>query len=312
MKEFIVEKKDEGQRLNKYLKRILPAASDSFIYKMLRKKNIKLNALKCEGNELLKENDIIDIYFSDDTFNTFANPSKNIDTNCYIKAYKSLNGIRIEYEDDDMAVLYKPKGVLSQKAEAKDMSINEYFIGYLLDSGKIDNSSLARFSPTVVNRLDRNTEGLIICAKSLYGSRILSSIIKNRDIKKYYKAICKGKIDKNLDLEAYLIKDSKTNKVTVSSSKMENSKYIRTVVYPLSYDSKHNISTVKIDLVTGKSHQIRAHMAYIGHPLVGDPKYGDKSELKNKYDNYQELCSYRVEFPKECENSKWNNLIIEI
>lgn len=302
MQEVKISEKEEGQRLDKFLHKYLPLAPTSFFYKMLRKKNITLNGKKAEGKEKLLAGDSIIFYLSDETVLSFQ---QRIDLSEYHAAYDKLKGIFIVYEDEHMVIMNKPLGILSQKAKEGDLSVNEWLIGYLLKEGKIDQKSLATFKPSVCNRLDRNTMGLITGAKTLAGSQELSRLICSREVKKFYRLIVKGvmnseKFNGEL-LEGYLTKNTKTNKVTLSKEKLsDDSSYIQTRYYAVKcYEDK---TLVEVELITGKSHQIRAHMASIGYPIIGDYKYGDKNcneRYKAKYHiNSQLLYACRMEFPQ--------------
>lgn len=313
MKQFVINTKDSNQRADKYLQRIMPNASKSFLYKMMRKKNIVLNDHKMQGNEILNSNDVIKVWFSDDTFNSMANVSNDsIDIEEYLTAYNKLKDIEVIYEDDDFIILDKPVGILSQKATPKDLSLNEWLIGYLLKNNKIQPADLASVKPSISNRLDRNTCGLVLCGKSLYGLNILSKTIKNRDIKKLYKAYVFGKVEKAKQLSDYLRKDQNTNLVKIIDeeaynklSKSEKNDYsnILTAYKPLesSYSqiTDRNITLIEVELKTGKTHQIRAHMAHEGFPLIGDNKYGNNSLNKMLKTDHQLLQAYKLVFPKD-------------
>ncbi|MCR4787919.1 MAG: RluA family pseudouridine synthase [Lachnospiraceae bacterium] len=310
MKEFKISSAEEGQRLNKYLKRLMSLISDPFIFKMLRKKNITVNGKSAKAGDILKEGDIVKIFFSDETFARFCGEPDSEDLDIYKDAFGSLKGIRTVYEDDDMIVFFKPYGILSQKASKEDLSLNEYLIGYLLDNGRIDKTTLAHFRPSIMNRLDRNTQGLVMCSKSLKGAKTLSYLIRDRSIKKYYRTVCKGKIDKESTVTGFLIKDEKTNKVTVYEENREGAKKIVTRMIPRRIEDDRTYTD--IELITGKTHQIRAHLAFIGHPVLGDTKYGDPS-FNKKYDRYnQELTAYKLVFPSKCDIPGWNDLVIEV
>ena len=190
MQEFTIGKNEAGQRLDKYLGRILKEAPVSFFYKMMRKKNIVLNGTKCTGREQLSVGDSVKLFLSDETIEKFSGTQK-FSKISKIYPYKKLD---IIYEDDDVLFVNKPSGMLTQKASPADVSLNEYIIGYLLHEGKINEAQLRTFRPSVCNRLDRNTSGLVLAGKSMKGSRELSDIIKNRTLEKYYITVVKGKV----------------------------------------------------------------------------------------------------------------------
>ncbi|MBE7016435.1 MAG: RluA family pseudouridine synthase, partial [Ruminococcaceae bacterium] len=293
MQQIIIEGNSAGGRFDKFLQKALPAAGTSFIYKMLRKKNITLNGKKAEGKEILVKGDVVCFFFADETYAKFSGKSGGIDTSEYEKAYRMLKGISVIYEDSNVTVLSKPVGVLSQKAEPTDISINEWFIGYLLKTNAISAQELSLFKPSICNRLDRNTSGIILCGKSMAGTRSLNKIIKDRSLSKFYRTICEGSIDSAGMLTGSLTKDEKSNTVKVSTDGED----IKTAYEPLQ-QLKKNCTYLEVDLITGKTHQIRAHFASIGHPLVGDTKYGKESSNRKWKETYglqhQLLHAYRV------------------
>ena len=308
MKEITINKTNENQRFDKFLKRIMPSASNAFIYKMLRKKNIELNSKRAKGDEILKNGDNIKIYFSDETFLKMSAASSNLNTDIYLKAYNEIKNIEIIFEHEDFMIVNKPEGVLSQKDTPDSISVNEWCIGYLMSKNFIDRESLKQFKPSVLNRLDRNTKGLLIFGKTLNGSRRLSEMIQKRDIKKYYIAKTEGKCTLNGKFKAYLNKDSKSNKVTIYEKEDDIPDGVKTS--PITTDIKvlkaeNDYSLLEIDLITGKSHQIRAHLSKLGYPLIGDFKYNGKTDSKNRYQN---LTAYKIVFPKLNETDDWNSL----
>lgn len=311
MKEIKINKKDSTQRADKYLMRILPSAGKGFIYKMIRKKNIILNDSKMTGNEVLREGDVIKLWFSDETYNKLTQTSmQNTQNDQWLTAYKNIKGINIEYEDDNILIIYKPAGVLSQKSESKDLSVNEWILGYLSKTGQIDDDSLRLCKPSIQNRLDRNTSGLILAGKTLYGINLLSSNIRTRKIHKYYHAYVYGKPSENGDMDGYLKKDENTNKVEILNrkdylslpddiQKIYSNVKLTYNLEESNFDINSNqwISKLEIELLTGKTHQIRAQMAHAGFPLVGDIKYGTDKSVQHTLG--QMLCAYKVVFPPD-------------
>ncbi len=305
MKEIVITSQDASQRFDKYLKRLLPEMGTSFMYKMLRKKNITLNNAKATGSEFLAEGDIIKCFFSDETFDKFSG-NNNIssdskhETASYIEAFHSLQNVGILYEDEHILLLAKPAGILSQKATPEDISLNEWMIGYLLDSGVISEESLRHFKPSVCNRLDRNTSGLVICGKTLLGSREISRILKDRSLRKYYRTYVYGHLEGEKVLHGYHNKNTKNNQAIVlfSEPKSNINDYDKITTAYRSLEAKEKYSYLEIELITGKTHQIRAHLSAYGHPIAGDRKYGKSTEdLSKFYPKYQLLHAYRIVFP---------------
>lgn len=319
MKQFTVNEKEAGQRLDKYLHKLLPDAPSSFLYKMLRKKNITLNGKKAEGKEKLVLGDTLTLFLSEDTISSFQGKlfqGKLFQTKsfqeepfqgrqdslsaCCDEAYRKLKGIQVLYEDSHIIIMNKPSGILSQKAAFEDLSLNEWLLGYLLAKGDWNPEESAAFKPSVCNRLDRNTSGLVMGAKSIAGGQMLGSLLKSRRIRKFYRMLVKGRVSHEEDLEGYLVKDEESNTVRLAKKEEPNAAYIRTRYYPLDYF--RDMTLVEAELITGKTHQLRIHLSADGHPLVGDYKYGDRSfneKYKRLYHiNCQLLCACRLEFPK--------------
>ena len=334
MKELNISLNESGQRLDKLLHKYLSNAGTGFIYKMLRKKNIVLNGKKAEGKEILKEGDSIKIYFSDETFETMTGGKKSFSTPISDEASGALTGQvssvgknrkndlkskplsktplagseimdhlrrHIIYEDKHLLVLDKPSGWLSQQDDASSLSVNELCLMYLMNKGELTEKQLETFKPGIANRLDRNTSGLILFGKTLPALQSLAEMLRMRTIEKYYMAVVKGKLDEARTIKGYLYKDRKTNKVTIREKKFDDSSEINTAYDPVKVTD--NYTVLKVHLITGKTHQIRAHLASIGHPIIGDPKYG--SSKANKYYNaeahvdHQLLHSWMLTFPKD-------------
>lgn len=324
MKEFIISQSQSGQRSDKFIQRILPGAGKSFIYKMMRKKNIVLNDKRIEGNEILSKGDVLKIWFSDETFTKLSKAAESDShASIYTDAYDKLKNIEVLYETDDILIADKPSGVLSQKSSADDISLNEWLIGYL--KNKVDYElNLSYFKPSVQNRLDRNTSGLVLCSKTVLGAALLSDMIKNRTVKKYYHAFVLGSITEGQTLKGYHIKDEANNKVEIftqpeydSLSSDSKNKYVPVVTAykpigaPYTVFDDIIVTLIEVELITGKSHQIRAHMASVGHPLIGDEKYGNRKVNKLLNKNYQMLHAKRLEFPKDDRLDRLSEAIIE-
>lgn len=291
MKIITVGKNEAGQRLDKLLLKHLNKAPKSFIYKMLRKKNITLNGKKAEGSEITQLKDEIKLFLSDETVQKFSEEFQTtaVDYN-----------FSVIYEDKNILVVNKPAGLLSQKAEKQDVSLVEHIISYLLGSNQITNEELQTFKPAICNRLDRNTSGLVVAGKTLVGLQTMSELFRERNLDKYYLCIVKGAMKESKRISGYLKKDEKLNKVSISLTENEDSEPIETEYYPVNYNDNYTLLRVK--LVTGKTHQIRAHLNSIGHPIIGDNKYGNKAvniDVNTTFHlKHQLLHSYQLIFPE--------------
>lgn len=296
MKLITVHKQEEGQRLVKLLGAYLKEAPNSFFYKMLRKKNITLNGKKADGTEKLKCGDEIRLFLSDETYEKFAGKVQP-------KEKFPMAKLNIVYEDSNVIFINKPAGMLSQKSVPSDVSLNEYLLGYLEKSGQWKQEESKAFRPSVCNRLDRNTSGLVICGKSMAGLQQMAALLKDRSLHKYYLCLVKGVMTESQHLEGYLLKDENSNQVKIFQKETEGAAHIITEYEPLYTEGETTL--LKVTLVTGKSHQIRAHLSSIGHPIIGDPKYGDRKVnaffrethgIKN-----QMLHAWKLTFPKLAE-----------
>ena len=296
MKAFTIRENEAGQRLDKYLRKLLPDAPGSFIYKMLRKKNIVLNTQKATGAEHLSVGDEVVCFLSDETFDKFSRSSS--DTIEELKRVPVQPAFSIVYEDDDVLVMNKPAGMLSQKAKESDVSANEHMIAYLLETKTLTEEDLHTFRPSICNRLDRNTSGLLLAGKTLRGLQHLSAELKSRSMAKYYRCLVKGDIPEKQLQKGYLLKDERENAVSIFQNGAPNRKYIETEYDPVERFGDYTL--LEVHLITGRSHQIRAHLSSLGHPVIGDPKYGDVRQnriFENKAGvNRQLLHAYRVCF----------------
>jgi 23S rRNA pseudouridine955/2504/2580 synthase len=322
MEQIKITTNESGQRFDKYLKKLLSKAPDSFIYKMLRKKNIVLNGKKADGKEMLLVGDEVKLFLSDETFEKFrgfAPIESNDELSQYGRAYQKLSDLHIIYENENILIVDKPSGVLSQKATQNDISVNEWLIGYMLANNLIDNKALATFKPSVCNRLDRNTSGMVACGKSLIGSQYLSRIIKDKSLEKYYYCLVAGEINIDERLSGYLYKDEVRNKVTVFKNEDEvpsdlRADFIDTKFKTVTY--VNNVTLLEVQLFTGKTHQIRAHLASVGHPIIGDTKYGNE-KVNREYSKlgvkYQLLHAHKLVFPKNdsIDFKNTSNMVLE-
>lgn len=309
---------EAGQRLDKYLHKYLKEAENGFIYKMLRKKNITLNGKKASGREILLKQDMVRFYLSDETLAKFKGKSVcgiNNDDLIYQKAYTAYGSLPILYENKHVVIVNKPAGILSQQDKKDSISLNEWLIGRLLHEQMIQETVLDTFRPSICNRLDRNTSGIVICSKTLSGSQTMTKCIHDRTVKKFYRCLVYGKVTSDMRLDGYLAKDEKSNTAAIiPSQKVQKNAshpaayskkkydFIQTVFHVLAFQDSY--SYLEVELITGKTHQIRAHLASIGHPILGDRKYetkeaaeGNKLLAKSYGYTGQLLHACRLEFP---------------
>lgn len=316
MIQITIDTETASQRLDKFLRRYLPEAGSGFLYKQLRKKNITLNDAKASGKELLREGDVVKIFFSEETLRKFSGREAFPQSPPVPKSGMTVPVLKpadILFEDSHVLILNKKPGILSQKASPDDVSLVEMIQTYLTTKGEITEESLRLFRPSVVNRIDRNTSGIVLAAKTLASARELSEILRNRSIHKYYYALTEGEISEPARISARLTKDPRSNRVTVSGSVPGNQsnptdldgnlqvtgEYIETEYTPEEHfrtkdpDGRPaSFTLLKVNLITGKTHQIRSHLAFIGHPIIGDVKYG----LRNRNEQFRKSFGLRRQF----------------
>ncbi len=264
MKEFVISQKEQNQRIDKFVRKVLDNAPLSFIYKIFRKKDVKANGHWVDISYVIKENDVIRIYISDEQLADFSKPRPIV---------ASKFNAEIIYEDENILVINKNKGILVHGCESeKCMTLSNQVLNYLYSKGEYDPSSKG-FTPSPAHRIDRNTSGVVMFAKNLPSLQALELLFKDKEgLEKHYIALVCGEVTKNGEVNAPLLKDADSGLVKVASIK--NGAKSALTHYVLIENIK-SYSLLDVSILTGRTHQIRVHMSYIGHPIVGDAKYGD-------------------------------------
>ena len=289
MKSFEIKSNDANQRLDKFIRKSLPNLPQTLMYKYIRIKRIKVNKKRAEISTMLKVGDVVDMYINDEFF---VKPETRYD---FTGASKNLE---IIYEDDNIVLLNKKTGLLCHPDDREYIdTLITRLKKYLYDKGEYRPDDENSFTPALVNRIDRNTGGIVIAAKNAESLRIMNAQMKRRNLRKFYLCVVHGILERDSGLlEGYLTKDEKKNIVKVTKKPTDGSKEIKTKYKALSKDLKNDLSLVEVELLTGRTHQIRAHFASIGHPLLGDGKYGT-NEINKKFSyKGQALYSYKLKF----------------
>lgn len=293
MKKIQITENDANQRIDKYIKKLLVNAPTNFIYKMFRKKDIKVNGKKVNEKYILKNNDVVEMFLYEDKFKEFT-ATKDI--------YNVKKTFKVLYEDNHVLIVYKPAGLLVH--EDKNESVNtltNQVLSYLANKSELDLSRENTFMPGPVHRLDRNTSGIVIFGKTLAALQVLNEMIKQRHcIEKSYLTICKGKVNQKRNLKGYIVKLDDQAQVKLVSKDYPGALTMETIVKPVKYDNDY--SKVEVTLITGRMHQIRVHLSSIDHPIIGDRKYGDfelNKFVKKEFGlNHQLLHAYKIRFVK--------------
>lgn len=286
MTEITIQKNDAGQRADRFLAKAYPNLKTPLVCKLMRKKRIKLNGARVEPNAVLKEGDVFRFYLSDELL------SRTGETD-----FRDISSeINVVYEDENILLVNKPCGLVvhEDNENTADTLINRV-LSYLYGRGEFDPDRENSFTPALVNRIDRNTSGIVIAAKNAESLRVLNQKVRDREVQKLYLCAVRGTPEpKSATLTAYLRKLPEENRVLISDNPRSEYLTIKTKYRVL--ESKGELSLVEVDLLTGRTHQIRAHFAHIGHPLLGDGKYGENTFNKRFGAKFQALCSYKLKF----------------
>ncbi len=282
MREIVISETESNQRLDKFLLKYLNKCHKNYLYKCFRTNKIKYNCKKAKGDEQLRSGDVVKIFLLDEQLYELEE----------VKYTKEKITFDIIFEDDNILIVNKPLGLLSQKDYTNEVSLADQVTSYFYKNYK----ETRGFRPAPCNRLDRNTAGIVLLGKNLLATQVINEMLKSNYIFKYYVAIVKGHFTKPITLKGYHIKDNFNNKVSILDEPIEGAKLVETKIIPLQI--KGNYTLIEVNLITGKTHQIRAHLSQIGHPIIGDMKYGDQdinTYFKTKYKlNHQFLLAYKM------------------
>ncbi len=287
MKEIMIRTNDAGQRLDKFLTKAFPNLPQAMMYKSIRKKDIKLNGKRCEISTRLQEGDRLTMYLKDEFFQTAP---KEYD---FLKAPLKLE---IIYEDENLLLLDKKPGLIVHPDETYHFdSLIARVQHYLYQKGEYNPEAENAFAPALINRIDRNTGGIVMAAKNAETLRIMNQKVKDRELQKRYLCIVYGHMEQpEALLTGYLEKNEAQNRVYISQKPSPGAKSIRTRYRVL--EEKSKFSLLEVELLTGRTHQIRAHLASVGHPLAGDGKYGTNAVNRETGFRFQALYSYKLKF----------------
>lgn len=284
MKQFIAGANEQDVRLSRFVERVAPALPQGLLYKAFRNRRIKVNGKRAEPQTRLQSGDVIELYINDEFFPTEDPPAKPA---------SRQPPVTVVYEDEALAVLYKPAHLLCHSDRTGDANLIEAFTAQLIAAGQYDPAAEKRFAPALCNRLDRGTEGLVVAAKTYAALRDMNALIREDLVKKEYLAITVGAPPAGRHV-AWLRHSETGNKVQVRAKEAEGFKQIITEVTVSEQAGPYALC--RIGLVTGRTHQIRAHLAFLGHPVLGDVKYGNRGMNERAGLQTQALCAWRLTF----------------
>ncbi len=292
MRQFNAGKNENNMRLSRFVLSVTKNLPNSLLHKSFRNKRIKVNGKKQNADYLLHEGDLVELYINDEFF-TAGNTKQISNKKTIDKLAEKANKLNILYEDDNIAAIYKPFHMLCHSDRTKDDNLTDLFRTYLHNKGEYYPDKEQTFAPSICNRLDRGTAGIVIAAKNYTALKHMNEIIRNGLLEKHYLCITFG-IPKNAVHTAYLNHNEKNNKVHVIQYEKENYKQIITGVEVI--EKKGAFCLCDINLITGRTHQIRAHLAYLNAPVLGDIKYGNRTINSKLGTKTQALSAYCVKF----------------
>ncbi len=287
LRKVVIAKNDEGQRLDKFLTKAYPNLPQSVLYKCIRTKDVKRNGKRCQISDKLQEGDVLSLYWQEEFF---QKEEREYD---FLKAPTALS---VLYEDENILLLDKKPGLIVHPDQNYHFdSLIARVQRYLYEKGEYQPEAENAFAPALVNRIDRNTGGIVMAAKNAEALRIMNQKVKDREMHKLYLCVVCGRLsEKESLLTGFLEKNEAQNRVYISKKATEGAKSIRTKYRVL--EERRDFSLLEVELLTGRTHQIRAHFASIGHPLAGDGKYGKNALNKQTGFPYQALYSYKLRF----------------